>query len=130
MSEHEDAGGLEDHRLTAARLAKVEAIREAGGEPYPPSYEPNATAAGIAEAHGDLTDGEESGVEVVVAGRLMGMRHVGKLAFGVLQDASGQIQLFAVSGALGDAFDSFTDLDLGDLIGVRGEVIVTVTVED
>nr|NIR39117.1 hypothetical protein [Actinomycetota bacterium]NIS33805.1 hypothetical protein [Actinomycetota bacterium]NIT96911.1 hypothetical protein [Actinomycetota bacterium]NIU20583.1 hypothetical protein [Actinomycetota bacterium]NIV57073.1 hypothetical protein [Actinomycetota bacterium] len=48
------------------------------------------------------------------------MRHVGKLAFGVLQDATGRIQLFAVTGALGDRFDAFTDLDLGDLIGVSG----------
>jgi len=125
MSEHEEPGGLEDHRLTAARLAKVEAIRDAGGDPYPPKFEPNATAAGIAEAHGDLEDGEESGVEVVVAGRLMGLRHVGKLAFGVLQDASGRIQLFAVAAGLGDRFDAFTGLDLGDLVGARGEVIKT-----
>jgi len=125
MSEHEDSGGLEDHRLTAVRLAKVEAIRDAGGEPYPPIFEPNATAAGIADAHGDLTDGEESGIEVVVAGRLMGLRHVGKLAFGVLQDGSGQIQLFAVANGLGDRFDDFTDLDLGDLVGASGEVIRT-----
>ncbi|MCJ7726286.1 MAG: lysine--tRNA ligase [Acidimicrobiia bacterium] len=125
MSEHEEPGGLEDHRLTAVRLAKVEAIREAGGEPYPPNFDPDATAAGIIAAHGDLADGEESGVEVVVAGRLVGLRHVGKLAFGVLQDASGRIQLFAVAAGLGDRFDAFTDLDLGDLVGARGEVIKT-----
>ncbi|MBU1494537.1 MAG: lysine--tRNA ligase [Actinobacteria bacterium] len=125
MSEHEDTAGLEDHRLTAVRLAKVEAIRAAGGDPYPPNFGPNATAAGIAEAHGDLADGEESGVEVVVAGRLMGLRHVGKLAFGVLQDGSGRIQLFSVATRLGSRFDDFTDLDLGDLVGARGEVIKT-----
>ncbi|NIR39116.1 MAG: hypothetical protein GWN79_16540, partial [Actinobacteria bacterium] len=61
MSEHDGLGGLEEHRLTAARLAKVEALRAAGAEPYPPVYEPDATAAGIAAAHGDLADGEESG---------------------------------------------------------------------
>jgi len=125
MSEHEESAGLEDHRLTAIRLAKVEALRESGIEPYPPNFEPNATAAGIAAAHSDLADGEESGVEVAVAGRLMGLRHVGKLAFGVLQDASGRIQLFAISAGLGDRFDVFTDLDIGDLVGVRGEVIKT-----
>lgn len=125
MSEHEESGGLEDHRLTAIRLAKVEAIREAGGDPYPPNFDPDATAAGIIAAHGDLAHGEESGVEVVVAGRLVGFRHVGKLAFGVLQDVSGRIQLFAVAAGLGDRFGSFTDLDVGDLVGARGEVIKT-----
>ncbi|MCB2224397.1 MAG: lysine--tRNA ligase [Actinobacteria bacterium] len=125
MTEHEDAGGLGEHRLTAARLAKVEAIREAGGDPYPPSYEPDATAAGIAASHGDLADGEESGAEVVVAGRLMGLRDMGRLAFGVLQDATGRIQLFATSGVLGDRYGAFTDLDLGDIVGARGEVVRT-----
>jgi len=125
MSEHDEAEGLEDHRLTAARLAKVEALRRGGGEPYPFRFEPNATAAGIIEAHADLGDGDGSGIDVVVAGRLMGLRDIGKLAFGVLQDASGRIQLFAEAGHLGDRFADFTDLDLGDWVGVSGEVLKT-----
>ena len=53
-----------------------------------------------------------------VAGRLMGLRHVGKLAFGVLQDVSGRIQLFVNKAILGeDEFERFLALDSGDWIG-------------
>jgi lysyl-tRNA synthetase class 2 len=117
--------GLEEHRLTAARLGKVEALREAGFEPYPVRFEPTATAAGIAAEHGGLEAGEESGATVTVAGRLVGMRDIGKLAFGVLQDSTGRIQLFAEAARLDADFERFTGFDLGDWLGIGGEVMRT-----
>ncbi len=116
---------LEEHRLTAARLAKVEDARAAGIEPYPVRYERTATAARLHGEYGDLGPGEGSGVTVAVAGRLLNTRDLGKLAFGVLQDWTGRIQLFADAGRLGDQFSAFTGLDPGDWVGVRGEVITT-----
>ena len=61
-----------------------------------------------------------------VAGRLMNVREMGKLAFGVLQDVSGRIQLFVSRQVLGgDEFERFLALDAGDWIGATGEVIKT-----
>ena len=116
---------LQEHFLTAARLAKVEALRAAGVDPYPVVFTPTATAAGLHEAHADLAAGEGSGARVTVAGRLMTLRRLGGLAFGVLLDATGRIQLFADEAVLGERLDAFTDLDPGDWVGASGEVIRT-----
>ncbi len=59
-----------------------------------------------------------------IAGRLMLRRVQGKLAFGTLADSSGRIQLFAPSGST-PRFTQFCELNLGDWIGVRGEVMAT-----
>ena len=93
-----------------------------GGVPY--RFEPTATAAAVEAEHAGLADGEESGVVVTVAGRLMLRRDQGKLAFGDLQDGTGRVQLFAMERSTPD-FESFTRLHLGDWIGVTGEVLRT-----
>ncbi|MBT5206636.1 MAG: lysine--tRNA ligase [Acidimicrobiaceae bacterium] len=90
----------------------------------PYRFEPTATAAGITAQHSGLADGEETGITVTVAGRLMLRRDQGKLAFGDLQDSTGRIQLFAMQKSTTD-FEGFTSLHLGDWIGVTGEVIRT-----
>jgi lysyl-tRNA synthetase class 2 len=53
-------------------------------QPY--TFEPTATAAGLAGEYGSLDPGSETGTEVTIAGRLMLRRVQGKLAFGTLQD--------------------------------------------
>ncbi len=78
----------------------------------------------MARTFADLEPGEESGVKVVVAGRLMRSRPQGKLAFGELWDWTGNIQLFALA-ALTPEFDEYCRLSLGDWIGVAGEVVRT-----
>ena len=120
-----DEHPLADHPLTADRLAKVEVLREAGVEPYPVRFDPTDSAAALHERHGDLEPGAETGEVVSVAGRLMNVRDMGRLAFGVLQDSTGSIQLFVDSGRLGDRYGDFSDLDGGDWIGATGEVITT-----
>ena len=108
------------------RLAKIEALREAGIDPYPVTFTPTARAAELRERHGEIDAGAETGERVAVAGRLMLQRAHGKLAFGVVQDASGQIQLFCEQGRLGeDGYSRFNDLDLGDWVGASGEVVKT-----
>ncbi len=81
-------------------------------------------AAEIVDAWSDLAPGDESGVEVAVAGRVMLLRPQGKLAFGELRDASGSIQLFALA-AVTEKFEDFVRLNLGDWIGARGQVVRT-----
>jgi lysyl-tRNA synthetase class 2 len=125
MDEQHGDEHLEEHFLTAARLAKVGAMRDAGEEPYPVRFERTATAGEIHEAHDEIEDGAETGVTVTVAGRLLNVRRLGGLAFGVLQDWSGQIQLFADAEHLGERMDAFTHLDPGDWVGASGEVVKT-----
>jgi lysyl-tRNA synthetase class 2 len=66
---------------------------------------------------------------VALAGRVMAVRHHGKTCFAHLQDMSGRIQLYARADALGDAFAAFTDLDVGDFVGVTGALFRTRTGE-
>ena len=90
----------------------------------PYRYEPTATASAILADHDGLEDGTESGVTVTIAGRMMLRRGQGKLVFGVLQDATGRIQLFAPAKTTPE-FEAFGNLNLGDWIGVTGEVMKT-----
>jgi lysyl-tRNA synthetase, class II len=81
-------------------------------------------AAAVVDAWSSLAPGEESGVVVGVAGRIMLARPQGKLAFAELRDNSGAVQLFALA-SLTERFDEFTRLSLGDWVGARGEVVRT-----
>ena len=76
MSSEDPAEGdrLGEHFLTAARLAKVDALREAGVDPYPVTFSPTTSAAALQETHGGLAAGEGSGARETVAGRLLALR--------------------------------------------------------
>ncbi|MFT5202261.1 MAG: lysyl-tRNA synthetase class 2 [Candidatus Aldehydirespiratoraceae bacterium] len=93
-------------------------------EPVPYRADVTATTAQILHDHANLEDGEETDVVVSIAGRLMLRRDQGKLAFGVLQDSTGRIQLFAMA-KLTPEFDGFTGLSIGDWILVKGIVMNT-----
>lgn len=69
------------------------------------------------------------GATVSVAGRLMSKRGMGKVMFCDLTDLSGKIQLFVKKDMLADEYDAFKKLDIGDIIGVKGEVFKTKTGE-
>jgi lysyl-tRNA synthetase class 2 len=90
----------------------------------PYTFDRSASAAELAERYGHLEPGEESGVVVGVAGRLMLNRPQGKLSFGTMRDSSGEIQLFALAAVTAD-FEAFTKLSLGDWVGASGEVVRT-----
>jgi lysyl-tRNA synthetase class 2 len=96
--------------------------KSANAVPY--RFEPTHTATSVHDEWGDLDAGAETGVEVTIAGRLMLKRHQGKLAFGVVQDSSGRLQVFAPAATTPD-FEAFTKLSIGDWIGVTGEVVKT-----
>jgi lysyl-tRNA synthetase class 2 len=90
----------------------------------PYSFAHNAYAAALQTTYDHLADGEESGDNVNVAGRLMLLRRQGKLAFATMRDSSGEIQLFALSSVTNE-FEEFAKLHLGDWVGVSGEVVRT-----
>jgi len=90
----------------------------------PYRFERTHQAVEVVEGWGSLAPGDESGVTVGVAGRIMLSRPQGKLAFAELRDNSGSIQLFA-GDKWTSGFDEFAKLSLGDWIGARGEVVRT-----
>lgn len=120
-----DRAGLAGHPLTARRLEKVARLREAGVDPYPLGYDRDASASDLHGRFGGLEPDVRTGREAAVAGRLMNLRRIGRLLFGVLQDYSGRIQLFVDRRGLEERFADFEDLDAGDWIWARGEVITT-----
>ena len=121
-----DTDPLNAHPLTAQRLAKVEAMRAAGDEPYPVRFERTARTSALHAEFGELEAGRETGRQVAVAGRVLNLRRLGKLIFAVLQDGWGTVQLFVDRKTLGeDGFEDFETIDSGDWIGSRGEVMTT-----
>lgn len=121
---------LQDYR--DERLRKLEELKTLGVDAYPAKANRTAMAS-------EITDNfdEREGQTVTVAGRIMGLRKFGKLAFVVLRDKSGQVQLFlhapdvaeldAVHGVLG--MKQLNLLDTGDFIEATGEIIKTKTGE-
>ena len=90
----------------------------------PYRFERSAEAAALQGRYENLAPGSHTGDKVSVAGRLMLRRVQGKVAFGTLADSSGRIQLFATAEST-PRFDDFSELNLGDWIGVSGEVMTT-----
>jgi lysyl-tRNA synthetase class 2 len=90
----------------------------------PPRFDTTDHATDVRTRFADLDAGEESGESVAVAGRIMLTRAHGRLAFLVLRDRTGDIQLFARDGATPD-YGTARDLPIGTVLGVRGQVLRT-----
>ncbi len=90
----------------------------------PYRFERTHEIASIRADHEGLEPGDESGVTVSVAGRVMLRRVQGKLAFAELHDSTGAIQLFCLAAVTAD-YEEFCRLSLGDWVGATGEVIRT-----
>ena len=95
------------------------------GASYPYKYEKTSSVSALRERFEDLESGTESGFNARIAGRLRATRTQGKIAFADLEDETGRIQLFGQSAALGEGFDAFTKLGVGDVVGAEGEVMKT-----
>jgi len=105
------------------RREKLQRLRAAGIDPYSRGFKPTHSTVG---ARALLGDGDRSSDEVALAGRLMVKRLHGGSAFADLQDGEGRLQLFASRDILGpEAFELFSGLDPGDLIGVNGPMFRT-----
>lgn len=105
----------------AVRRAKLEALRQTGQDPFTQVITPDHRAQQIVEDFDRL-----EGQSVTIAGRVRALREHGKATFADLQDGSGRVQLFVGLDNVGqEAYDAFRDLDLGDIIGVHGEVFRT-----
>jgi lysyl-tRNA synthetase class 2 len=109
--------------LLAARRRKLDALREAGVDPFPHAFE-GVTAIGELRAEfGELEPGAETDRRARVAGRLAASRPSGKMTFLDLVDRSGRLQLQARVNDLGqEDYERLLSLDLGDLIGADGTI--------
>ena len=111
------------------RRRKLERLRAEGVEPYPREGWPDRTKiAAILAAHDpdELGEGEHAEFAYRIAGRVVGQRGHGKTAFFDVRDLSGTIQAYARRDALGEeAFARIEDLDIGDEVGVEGDLYVT-----
>ena len=109
------------------RMAKAERLREAGVEPYPVGYPRTNTIAAVRQKYPDLPPDTATGEQVGVTGRVMLSRTGGKLCFATIRDGTGEIQVMISRDRVGDAALAAwkSDVDLGDHIGVTGEVITS-----
>ena len=95
-------------------------------EPYPVRFDRDATAAQLQRQYAGLAPGTDTGRVVRLAGRMLGERRHGGLDFADLRDETGTIQLLVTRDEAGQqALKDFSDLDLGDWIGVEGTVMAS-----
>jgi lysyl-tRNA synthetase, class II len=120
---------LEQVEVRRQKLAK---LKETGHALYPNDFRPSHTTRDILAGYGSLSDQELGGLtdEFYVAGRIMGIRKMGKAAFFHIQDRRGRIQVYARKDRLGDeVYALFQSLDIGDIVGLWGHLFRTKTKE-
>lgn len=107
--------------LLLQRRRKVDALWEAGINPYPNDFRPVHTSADFHGEFGAVTEITEQAKTFVVAGRIIARRSFGKAAFIQMQDRKGRMQLYVRKDSVGEEqFDTFESFDIGDIVGAEG----------
>jgi lysyl-tRNA synthetase class 2 len=117
----------DENQIIAERRAKLAALRTQG-IPFPNDFQREHLAEVLHEQYEDLPkeELEAQNVAVVVAGRMMLKRLMGKASFATLQDMSGRLQVYITDDHTGAAaHEAFKHFDLGDIVGVRGTLFKT-----
>ena len=114
---HEDLS-----EILRVRREKLSALREAGSDPYLLTrFDKTHNSAQVVSGFAEL-----EGKTVRVAGRIMSKRIMGKACFAHIQDVDGQIQLYVRLDMMGEEpYAQFKKADIGDIVGVTGEVFKT-----
>jgi lysyl-tRNA synthetase class 2 len=110
--------------LLKQRHKKLQDIQKQGKAAFAYSFKDKQSIASIIEENNNL-EPSETGKNAKIAGRLTALRQHGKVTFADLTDASGKIQLYLASDVLGEKYDEFADLDIGDIAGFEGSVFKT-----
>ena len=108
--------------LLRIRREKLKALQDEGRDPF------QITKFDVTHHTQDIKDNFDAmeGAEVSVAGRLMSKRGMGKVSFCDLQDKTGRIQIYARKDEMDeDNYNRFKKYDIGDIVGVKGEVFRT-----
>lgn len=125
-----DAGVGDDElpEQVRVRRAKREELLARGIPPYALGFPRTHTIAQLRAAYPDLAPGAETGAEVAVAGRVIFVRNTGKLCFARLRDGDGsEVQAMLSLDRLGEgSLEDWKHLvDLGDHVGIEGEVVAS-----
>ena len=125
------AQGLSESEQVQVRRQKLADLQAAGHDPFTlTKYPQDAYSADLKEEFAALPNETDSGKTVALAGRMMSKRVMGKASFAHLRDDKGDIQLYVRRDELGEEpYAAFKKLDVGDIIGVKGEVFRTKTGE-
>ena len=125
------AQGLSESEQVQVRRQKLADLQAAGNDPFTlTKYPQDAYSADLKAEFADLPNETDSGKQVALAGRMMSKRVMGKASFAHLRDDKGDIQLYVRRDELGEeSYAAFKKLDVGDIIGVKGEVFRTKTGE-
>ncbi len=109
------------------RRAKLDALRERGVDPYPVGFDRTHPLAAVRDQFGDLDADATTGTTVGVTGRIILKRDGGRLCFATLRDGTGDLQVMLSLDKVGedDLASWKRDIDLGDHVGVTGEVITS-----
>lgn len=116
----------DENQLLAVRREKLAALQEAGKDPF------QITRYDVTHHSQDVKDNFDAleGSSVTIAGRMMFKRVMGKASFCNIQDLKGSIQCYIARDSIGeDAYADFKKYDVGDILGIRGEVFRTKTGE-
>ena len=108
--------------LLRIRREKLKALQDEGRDPF------QITKFDVTHHTQDIKDNFDAleGSEVSVGGRLMSKRGMGKVSFCDLQDKTGRIQIYARKDEMDeDNYNRFKKYDIGDIVGVKGEVFRT-----
>ena len=115
-----------ENPLRAEKRKKLHALRELGLDPFPHNFKPTHKAGPVAQAHASFEPGQQGTEDVVMAGRLMTKRDMGKAAFFNFQDQTGALQGYVRLEELSERDRKFFDhVDLGDWVGITGHIFKT-----
>lgn len=126
MAEQKQVQQQDINQLLKVRRDKLAELQESGQNPF------EIMKYDVSHHSSEIKDSFESleGKEVSVAGRIMQKRVMGKASFCNVQDLEGSIQSYVARDSLGeDFYKAFKRMDIGDIVGVRGEVFKTKTGE-
>jgi len=109
------------------RLRKISELRERGIDPYPSNFDVKNFSKDLQGKYKGLKKDSVTKDKVVIAGRVMIKRDMGKISFGTLQDSSGKIQIISQEGETSskvrEMFKKY--VDVGDFVGVIGKILRT-----
>ena len=110
------------NQLLKVRREKLANLQAEGNDPF--QITRFDVTAHTADIKNDFDNFE--GKEVVIAGRMMAKRVMGKASFGNVADLKGNVQIYVTRDALGEVpYAAFKKMDIGDIVGIRGEVFRT-----
>ncbi len=110
--------------LIQRRYEELSELKQKGIEPFAYSFDVNSSSENIKDNYK-----EDEKRNVKIAGRIIAIRRMGKALFAHIQDHHGKIQIYLKKDELGETYDIFRLLDIGDIIGVDGFVFKTKTGE-